>query len=115
MISIFNSLNDQNRPTFWTPVKESVEMILNKRIFEGILWELVKPETIKKRCIVVSGNSFYMLEDDLKIIKKMAYLQWKLVEPFSETNNSKTRFGFRLQQGQVKKDFYVESQNGLDS
>eukprot|EP00361_Fabrea_salina_P004493 CAMPEP_0202434276 /NCGR_PEP_ID=MMETSP1345-20130828/14831_1 /ASSEMBLY_ACC=CAM_ASM_000843 /TAXON_ID=342563 /ORGANISM="Fabrea Fabrea salina" /LENGTH=362 /DNA_ID=CAMNT_0049046899 /DNA_START=161 /DNA_END=1249 /DNA_ORIENTATION=+ len=45
----------------------------------------------------------------------MAAIQWKLLEPFQETNHLKTRYGFRLGNQNNYQEFYTEDEQTLNN
>ncbi|CAG9319145.1 unnamed protein product [Blepharisma stoltei] len=110
-MSIFDNLNSED---FWVSIKEPAEQLFSDLIYQGTLWELVEQGRIICKTIMLSGYCFYSLNNDMETVGKMAILNWTTIEPFSESCESHTRFGFRLKRRSIFKDFYTENSEELD-
>ncbi|CAG9319146.1 unnamed protein product [Blepharisma stoltei] len=114
MQTIFEKSDISKSGEFWTPTTEAKEKLTKSLVYQGVLWELIQPGLIKKRNILVSGKALFVLKKDLSVAKKMVNLEWKIVEPFVETCNERSRYGLRILYKSHGFDFYAESSEDLD-
>lgn len=124
MESVFQSADYDynNRSSFWTyfdPFKDSELFSSRKVLLEDDLTIKASQVLRKKHIFLTSDMMFccdviFIQNYSTTKIAKYAYIHFKKVEPFVETNGSDEKYGFRLIGSNSPHDFYTASSDKLE-
>ncbi|CAG9329414.1 unnamed protein product [Blepharisma stoltei] len=93
---------------FWMPY----DHIDSCEIFRGKLYEMSKQKILKEGEYTLTPKFLINLSSSPK---KMVPIEWKILEPFVEHDETGNHYGFRLGHNQHSRDFYVSDVKFLDS
>lgn len=115
MESIFHTLDCIQNPSssFWQKLpSHHYENLLSNTLHSGSLMLQIPHKGLKSKKCVLINSSIYLLSK-YKIPKYKSNINWKILEPFQETVENTTRYGFRLY-GNSLQDFYTPSREDLN-
>ncbi|CAG9329411.1 unnamed protein product [Blepharisma stoltei] len=109
-MSLFESINSrfQGSYKFWKPEKNKNSSI----VFKNKVFYKAKQGAIKSCELILIKN--YLIKVIPDSINKITLLDWKIIEPFTEVNGDKERFGFSVGHRGCSRDFYVENEEKLN-
>ena len=115
MENIFSKIDTSNSKEFWSPCEGISRRALKKiSLLKSVLYLPLSEFKFRKRTFHLTQTSIFCLDSHSRP-KFMAVIQWKLLEPFQETNHLKTRYGFRLGNQNNYQEFYTEDEQTLNN
>ena len=114
MESVFKELDQNSKKEFWVkPSKKAEKDIEKNKVFSSPLRIPISANKFKKREFILTSSTIYCMSSK-GTVRKSSKVNWKVIEPFTETNGKEKRLGFRLYGNGVHEDFYTKDLSSLD-
>lgn len=115
MVSIFEHIDKSCNKLdgFWQP--NTLTPCLGAKVFESNVSLKSQKSRIKTRKVYLTKSHMYRYDKTGSKVKFSTMINWKKFEPFVEEVGSIERWGFKLGHSQDFEDFYVNSEEDLES
>ncbi|CAG9312643.1 unnamed protein product [Blepharisma stoltei] len=113
-MSTFYNIAEKSEESFWIKVDFPFVHDYGKLIHGGQLSYFKSNGEIKEAYFFLLSSSYLVCASESGKRKKMSKLKWKTIEPFVESQDKLSRYGFRVRQAGIFKDFFTSTPEDLD-